>query len=125
MATPTEVHRQGFPSAPDLRSLRLRLKELKFELDALTNAERWHYHAYDYAFLRVRHGLDNRRYPLDEDGKWFDEGLVQAAERLPLKRQVQIHGERLANGDPTPEMLAFMRCCARQAEANAAIYAQR
>ena len=31
----------------------------------------------------------------------------------------------LANGDPTPEMLAFMQRCARQAEANAAIYAQR
>src|SRR5580700_7244611 len=95
MATPTEVHRQGFPSAPDLRSLRLRLKELKFELDALTNAERWHYHAYDYAFLRVRHGLDNRRYPLDEDGKWFDEGLVQAAERIYQPPQKPVYsGER-------------------------------
>jgi hypothetical protein len=110
----------------------------------------------------VRHGLDNRRYPLDEDGKWFDEGLVQAAERiyqppqkpmyagerprpadtvrdlqlaqhfraqdaerLPLKRQVQIHGERLPNGDPTPEMLAFMRCCVRQGRANEKIYLDR
>src|SRR5580692_7863123 len=31
----------------------------------------------------------------------------------------------MISGDPTPEMLAFMRCCARQADANAAIYAQR
>jgi hypothetical protein len=105
--------------------------------------------------------LDNHSYPLDPNGDWFNETMVQAAERiyqprkplyagerpcpadtvrdpqlarhfraqdaerLPLKRQVQIHGERLANGDPTPEMLAFMRCCTRQAEANAAVYAQR
>lgn len=138
------------------------MRDSNFQWTGLTNAERWRYHAYDYAYLRVRHGLNNRSYPLDPDGKWFNEGLVQAAERiyepprkplysgeptqpaeverdpelrrhfqrqdaerLPLKRQVQIHGERLPNGDPTPEMLAFMRRCARQAEANAAIYAKR
>jgi hypothetical protein len=133
----------------------------KFQWAALTNAERWRYHAYDYAYLRVRHSLDNRSYPLDPDGKWWNAALVEAAERiyqprkplhlgtpvrpaeqerdldlaahfrrqdaerLPLKRQVQIHGERLANGDPTPEMVALMRCCARQADANSKIFAQR
>jgi len=151
----------SFPSMQDLRNLRQLLKNSKFEWSGLSIDERWRYHAYDYAFLRVRHGLDNRNYPLDPDGKWFNAALCEAAERiyqprkplysgerprpadtvrdpqlaghfraqdaerLPLKRQVQIHGERLANGDPTPEMLAFMACCARQAEANAAIYARR
>lgn len=50
---------------------------------------------------------------------------AQDAERLPLKRQVQVHGERLPNGAPTQAMLEFMRCCTRQAEANAKIYDQR
>jgi hypothetical protein len=136
------------------------LKESNFQWAGLTNAERWHYHAYDYAFLRVRHGIRNEFYPLDPDGKWFHVGLVDAAERIyrprskpysagvrpadtvrdpeleahlraqdaerdALKRQVQIQGERRANGDPTAEMLALMRCCARQAEANGRIFANR
>lgn len=141
-------------SIADLRSLRQRLKDSKFQWTALTNAERWRYHAYDYAFLRVRHGINERRYPLDPDGKWFNESLVQAAERIyqprkplysgepvrpadteqdpkraahfrcqdaeraRLKRQVQVQGERTLSGEPTPEMLAFMACCARQVDEN-------
>ncbi len=74
--------------------------------------------------------MDNRSYPLDPHGDWFNETMVQAAERIyqprkplytrepvrpadterdpdlaahfrrqdaeraPLKRQVQVHGER-------------------------------
>jgi hypothetical protein len=149
-----------FPSMPDLQNLRRLLKEANFQWAGLTNAQRWHYHAYDYAFLRVRHGLQAPSYPLDPDGKWFHAALVEAAERIyrprpkpqsaplrpadterdpqlaahfrrqdaerdPLRRQVQVHGERLANGDPTPEMMAFMRCCARQMEANGKIFASR
>jgi hypothetical protein len=58
------------------------LKEAGFRWTGLTDAQRWHYHAYDYAFLRVRHGLDNHSYPLDPDGKWFHEGLAQEAELI-------------------------------------------
>jgi hypothetical protein len=42
-----------------------------------------------------------------------------------LKRQVQIQSERRSNGDPTPEMLALMRCCVAQTEANERIFAER
>jgi hypothetical protein len=49
----------------------------------------------------------------------------QDAERDVLKRQVQVHGERIANGNPTPEMLAFMACCVRQVEANGKIFLER
>ena len=66
----------------DLRHLRQVLKEAGFQWTGLTSTERWRYHAYDYAFLRVRHGLYNRSYPLDPDGKWFHEGLVREAERI-------------------------------------------
>lgn len=150
-----------FPSVAHLRALRQSLKAASFEWTGLTLNERWEYHAYDYAFLRVRHGLDNRSYHLDPNGDWFNETMVQAAEqiyeprkplhsgasarpadtvrdptlalifqrqdeeRLPLKRQVQIHGERLPNGDPTPEMLAFMQCCVRQAKVNMALFEKR
>jgi hypothetical protein len=136
------------------------LKESNFQWTGLTNAQRWHYHAYDYAFLRVRHGLFNKFYPLDPDGKWFHINLIEAAECLyrprakpysapirpadtvrdpelaehfrrqdaerdALKWQVQVHGERQTDGEPTPEMLAFMACCVRQADASGKIFAAR
>jgi len=71
----------------DLRHLRQLLKNSGFRWESLTNAERWRYHAYDYAFLRVRHGLDNHSYPLDPDGKWFNEVLVRAAEQIYRPRK--------------------------------------
>jgi hypothetical protein len=136
------------------------LKDLKFDLDGLTSAERWRYHAYDYAFLRFRNEPQDSGYALDPHGKWFNEGLVQASarvyvaprpppmepipradiepdpelaahfrrqddERIPLKRQIQVHGERLSNGEPTPEMLAFTACCVRQQQANEKIFIGR
>lgn len=136
------------------------MKDSNFQWAALTNGERWRYHAYDYAFLRVQHGLQQQSYPLDPDGKWFHAQLVEAAEciyrppakpqaapvrpadmqrdpdlaaqlqcqdreRDPLKFQVQVHGEWRTNGEPTPQMLAFMRCCARQVEANGKIFDHR
>ncbi len=147
-------------STQDLQNLRQKLKDLKFDLSGLTNAERWRYHAYDYAFLRSRGDPQDSGYALDQHGKWFHEGLVQAAEniyakplpppamstsradvetdshlaahfrrqddeRSNLRLQVQVHGERRPNGDPTPEMLAFMACCVRQQTANADLYVAR
>jgi hypothetical protein len=150
----------SFPSLSDLQNLRQLLKKANYQWAGITNAQRWHYHAYDYAFLRVRHGLFNKFYPLDPDGKWFHLDLIEAAERIyrprpkpysagtrpadtvrdpelsahfraqdaerdALKRQVQVHGEREANGEPTPEMLAFMACCVRQVDANGKIFTAR
>jgi hypothetical protein len=146
-------------SVSDLRNLRRVLREAGFHWTGLTNAERWRYHSYDYAFLRVRHGIYNRSYPLDPDGKWFHEELIREAERIyepprrkplwsgapraadterdpiraahfrrqdaerdSLKRQVQIQGERKASGEPTAEMLSYMRCCARQVEENVKLF---
>jgi hypothetical protein len=144
----------------DLTDLRQRLKNSGFLWSALTSTERWRYHAYDYAFLRVRCGIFNLFYPLDPDGKWFNSGMVEAAESIypprpgppsapirpadtvrdhelaehfrrqdaerdELKRQVQVHGERQTDGEPTPEMLVFMRCCMEQGKANAEMYDRR
>jgi hypothetical protein len=147
-------------STEDLQNLRQRLKDSNFQWTSLTDAERWRYHAYDYAFLRFRHEPQDAGYALDPHGKWFNEALVQAAERIytprrplpsepipradvepdtdlaahfrrqdyerrPLKRQVQVHGERRSDGSYTPEMQAFMECCVRQAVANGEIYKRR
>jgi hypothetical protein len=108
----------------------------------------------------MRCGIYNLFYPLDPDGKWFNAGMVEAAESIypprprppsagtrpadtvrdpdlsshlraqdverdALRRRVQVHGERETNGEPTPEMLAFMACCARQAEENGKIFVAR
>jgi hypothetical protein len=144
----------------DLQNLRRLLREAKFLWAGLTSTQRWHYHAYDYAFIRIRHGIYNLSYPLDPQGLWFNAVLVEAAESIyrprrkpqstpmrpadtardpdlaahfraqdeerdALKRQVQIHGERRTNGEPTSEILAFMACCVRQVEANGEIFASR
>jgi hypothetical protein len=144
----------------DLQNLRQKLKDSQFAWSALTNAERWRYHAYDYAFLRSRGDPQDSGYALDQHGKWFHETTVQAAEtiyakprppfamstsradvepdsrlaahfrkqddeRSRLRLQVQVHGERKQNGDPTPEMLAFMAFCVRQQSANADLYVER
>jgi hypothetical protein len=144
----------------DLQNLRHLLREAKFLWAGLTSTQRWHYHAYDYAFLRIRHGIYDLSYPLDPQGLWFNATLVEAAERIykPLRRpynakvrpadvaghpelsarlraqdeergalkwQVQVHGERRTNGEPTSEILAFMACCVRQVEANGKIFASR
>jgi hypothetical protein len=71
-----------FPSVVHLRSLRQSLKAASFRWEGITSAQRWEYHAYDYAFLRVRLGLDERKYPLDPYGDWFNETMVRAAESL-------------------------------------------
>jgi hypothetical protein len=144
----------------DLQNLRQKLKDSQFAWAGLTNTERWHYHAYDYAFLRSRGDPQDAGYALDQHGKWFDEGLVQAAEsiyakprppfalstsradvepnrelaahfrkqddeRAQLRLQVQVHGERKQNGDPTPEMLTFMALCGQQHAANVDLFVSR
>lgn len=147
-------------SMTDLQNLRQKLRDSNFQWTALTNAERWRYHAYDYAFLRFRHEPQDSGYALDPHGKWFHEGLVQAAEsvytrpkpsprpsipradvepapelaehfrrqdteRLVLKRQVQVHGERRSNGKPTAELMTFLGCCVDQFKENVKIYEDR
>jgi hypothetical protein len=160
MYQPTPPMVTTFPSTLDLRNLRQRLKDSKFDWNVLTNAERWRYHAYDYAFLRFRREPKDSGYALDPHCKWFNESMVQAAERLyarppppprtwipradvepdpnlaahfrrqddqriPLKRQVQVHGERQSDGSYTPELQAFMHYCLRQTEANEKIFKDR
>jgi hypothetical protein len=79
---PTVSTLPSFPSVDHLRNLRQSLKAASFRWDGITSAQRWEYHAYDYAYLRIRHGLDNHSYPLDPYGDWFNEQMAQAAESL-------------------------------------------
>lgn len=83
MTEPATAQRgESFPSTTDLQSLRQAWKDANFQWAGLTNAQRWHYHAYNYAYLRIRHGLQSQSYPLDPDGKWFHAELAEAAERI-------------------------------------------
>jgi hypothetical protein len=86
------------------------LKEANFQWAGLTNAQRWHYHAYDYAFLRVRHGLTDRVYELDKAGKWFHEGLTEAAECIYRPRpKPQNAPIQRADVERNPELAAHFR----------------
>ncbi len=99
-----------FPSMPDLRSLRQKLKDSRFEWSALTNAERWHYHAYDYAFLRSRGDPQDAGYALDQHGKWFNEGLVQAVDRIYAKPRPPLAlSTSRADVESDPELAAHFR----------------
>src|SRR5258707_11488513 len=100
----------SFPSIQDLRNLRQRLKNSKFEWKGLSLDERWRYHAYDYAFLRVRHGIDKRNYPLDPEGKWFNQALVQTAEQIYQPRPKPVSEPvRQADIERDPELAAHFR----------------
>ena len=76
-----------FPSTTDLRGLRQKVcpKKGAFSLTNLTETERWHYHAYDYGFRAARLENFERSYPLDPDGKWFDENLAGEAKEFYLR----------------------------------------
>jgi len=44
---------------------------------ALTDKEKWQYHAYDYAFRKL--ALHDEKSPIDPDRQWRDEGMIAAA----------------------------------------------
>jgi hypothetical protein len=58
----------------------------------------------------VWHGLNDRRYPLDPDGKWFHEGLAGAAEGIYRQRpKPQSAPIRRADVERDPELAAHFR----------------
>jgi len=71
-----------FPSTKDLRGLRQKLKNGGYHWTSLTDAERWRYHAYDYGFRQAHFNDRSRFYPLDPDGRWYDEHYAKQTERF-------------------------------------------
>lgn len=53
----------------------------------MTEAERWAWHTDVYAFRRVYLGIYDTISPCDDDGRWFDVGLVNAAEIRKREKQ--------------------------------------
>ncbi len=69
--------------------------------------------------------LSTSRADVETDPELAAHFRKQDDERAQLRLQVQVHGERRSNGEPTPEMLAFMSFCAKQQSANADLYIER
>jgi hypothetical protein len=74
----------GFPSKPHYAYLRKKIRVNGPErcpgYSSLTDDEKWQYHAYDYAFRLV--ALHDERSPLDEERKWRDPKMIEAAETI-------------------------------------------
>lgn len=78
----------------------------------LSNGEKWVWHAEVYAFRRIVLGVpvEQRTSPCDEDGQWFDEGLIRAAAaRLLDKRE---RGKRRSQRASDAEQIAEGRAIA-------------
>lgn len=76
-----------FPSDADQQRLRqlifLRANPKKGTAPPeMSDDDRWSWHAYTYAFRRVFLGQFDRRSPVDEQGDWFNHGMVVQAERF-------------------------------------------
>ena len=61
----------------------------------MTNDEKLEWHSEVYAFRRVRLGIsrDDRTSPPDPDGKWFNEAMVDEAERA-MRQKSEARTER-------------------------------
>lgn len=68
-----------FPSAADLKRLRLAMKMASGSLDDFGEEDRWRFHAYDYAWQKFYRQTEAATSPLDRDGDWFNEGLRNEA----------------------------------------------
>ena len=70
-----------FPSKPHHQFLRNKIRVNGPERGpgyfALTDHEKWQYHAYDYAFRRL--ALHDENSPIDPDRQWHDSALVEEA----------------------------------------------
>lgn len=102
----TMDHRRGFPSIAQRQRLNDRMlckeysaisisdgdligntataeiPESERGYSSLTEEERWHYHAYDYAWRRIFLENPNPTSPIDTTGKWYNPRLVDDAEQM-------------------------------------------
>jgi hypothetical protein len=75
----------------------------------LTIPEKWNWHAEVYAFRRVVLNVDRdeRTSPCDTDGKWFNQTLVDEAERR-LREKHKSHAAARRKAEGAREGRAFM-----------------
>jgi len=74
----------AFPSCDDLTALRRKIKAAKFDWDAMTTTELYHYHAYVYGGNAVL--LGEVVNALDPDRAWFDKKLFAKAKAFYAER---------------------------------------
>jgi len=69
-----------FPSEANRQALR------RHSYSELSERDKWRHHAYDYAFRRRFLKDFERSSPIDPFGDWFNEGYVEAAERMEWRK---------------------------------------
>ena len=107
-----------FPSEDHRRGLVAKVEAGGFA--ALDAVERMQFHAYRYAWRRVRLADFTQKYQCDPRGDWFDGFFVGKA--------VEFYGgiaARARHPDPTPEDVAYVEAVCIKARANLAAFDER
>ena len=83
----------GFPSKMDRDRLRHAMRTASGSLEGFNDEDRWRWHAYDYAWRHEELG-DNRMFsPIDKDGVWYDQLLIDQARHLFRKPPLRMREE--------------------------------
>jgi hypothetical protein len=93
-----------FPSEDHRRSLIAKVEA--GGLAALDDVEKYHFHAYRYAWRRVRLADFAQKYGGDPRGDWFDGFFVNKAVEMMTGGKYRLTPPRRA--DPTPEDVAYI-----------------
>lgn len=113
-----------FPSEDHRRSLIAKVEGGGFA--ALDDVEKYHFHAYRYAWRRVRLADFAQKYGGDPRGDWFDGFFVNKAVEMMTGGKYSLTPPRPERRpDPTPEDIAYVEAVCVQIRANLAIFAER
>ena len=113
-----------FPSEDHRRALVAKVEA--GGLDCLDHVEIRQFHAYRYAWRRVRLGDFSQSYGGDPRGDWFDGVFVNQAVEMMTGGKYSLTPPRPERRpDPTPEDIAYVEAVCVQIRANLAIFAER
>ena len=95
-------------------------------LGCLDDMEKYHFHAYRYAWRRVRLGDFAQKYQVDPRGDWFDGFFVNKAVEMMTGGKYSLTPPRPERRpDPTPEDVAYVDRRLAEFRANLAVAEQR
>ena len=95
-------------------------------LKALDDIETREFHAYRYAWRRVRLADFSQKYGGDPRGDWFDGVFVNQVVEMMTGGKYSLTPPRPERRpDPTPEDIAYVEAVCVQIRANLAIFAER
>lgn len=111
-----------FPSEDHRRWLVERINEGGFA--ALDDTEKYHFHAYRYAWRRVRLGDREQKYPVDPNGDWFDGFFVNKAISFYTKGK-ELPKPAAERPEPSPEDIAHVEAVCAKIYANLSAWGER